>query len=118
MVDIGAKRTLGEGRQALAQILKQQPDTQAVFCSSDLLALGVVAEAQARGLRIPEQLSVVGFGDAPYVADMVPSLTTVSVNGAQVGAQAARQLIQRAEGGEVLARVTDVGFAIVERDTT
>lgn len=110
-------RTLHEGRNALGEVLKAQPDTQAIFCSSDLLAQGVVTEAQVRGIRIPKQLSVVGFGDAAYVADLVPSLTTVRINSSQIGAMAAEYLIKRAEGEEVDLPIVDIGFSIVERDT-
>jgi LacI family gluconate utilization system Gnt-I transcriptional repressor len=110
-------RTLHEGRMALREILKVQPDTQAIFCSSDLLAQGVVTEALVRDIRIPEQLSVVGFGDAAYVADLVPSLTTVHINSSQIGAMAAEYLIKRAEGEDVDPRIVDIGFSIVERDT-
>lgn len=59
-----------------------------------------------------------GFGDVPFVADMVPALSTVHINGADIGRMAGRCLIDRAEGREVAQRVVDVGFSIVERDTT
>jgi LacI family gluconate utilization system Gnt-I transcriptional repressor len=59
-----------------------------------------------------------GFGDVPFLADMVPALSTVRINGAEIGRRAARFLIDRAEGREVEQRVVDVGFSIVERDTT
>jgi LacI family gluconate utilization system Gnt-I transcriptional repressor len=117
VVNIGSNRTLREGRLALANILKSKPDTQAVFCSSDLLALGVLTEAQVRGIRIPEQLSVIGFGDATYVGDMVPSLTSVRVNSSKIGSLAAHYFIQRAEGAEINPLIVDIGFSIVERDT-
>ena len=115
--NVGASRTLKSGREALSRILAQAPDTDAVFCSSDLLALGVMTEAKARGLAIPEQLAVVGFGDVPFVADMSPALTSVRINSADIGQQAAQFLIARAEGREVTPRIVDVGFSIVARDS-
>jgi len=119
---VGEKSTLLSGRLALRQILARQPlsqfSTQAIFCSSDVSALGVVTEAQALGIRIPEQLAVVGFGDTPFVADMMPSLTTVRVNGAEIGSLAAQYLVQRAQGHEVTPRIVDIGFSIIERETT
>ena len=63
-------------------------------------------------------MAIVGFGDVPFLADMVPALTTVRINGADIGQQAARFLIERAQGRPVEPHVLDVGFAIVERDTT
>ena len=116
--NVGASRTLKSGREALARILSQVPDVDAIFCSSDLLAMGVLTEAMARGISVPQQLSIVGFGDVPCVADMVPALTTVHINGSDIGRKAAGFLIARAQGLPVDQRIVDVGFAIVERDST
>jgi LacI family gluconate utilization system Gnt-I transcriptional repressor len=115
--NVGASRTLKSGREALSRILAQAPDTDAIFCSSDLLALGVMTEAKARGIAIPEKMAVVGFGDVPFVADMVPALTSVRINSADIGQQAAEFLIARAEGREVDPGIVDVGFSIVARDS-
>jgi LacI family transcriptional regulator, gluconate utilization system Gnt-I transcriptional repressor len=116
--NVGNARSLKSGREALGRILSQMPGIDAVFCSSDLLAMGVINEAAARGIRIPEQLAVVGFGDVPYVADIIPALTTVHINGSDIGLQAARFLIERAEGRPVAEPLVDVGFSIIERSST
>ena len=105
------------GRDALASILKRQPGTDAVFCSSDMLALGVLTEAGARGLVVPRDLAVVGFGDLPFAADIAPSLTTVRIDGKAIGRHAARFIVQRAETETASDPVIDVGFSIVERDS-
>ena len=96
-------------------MLRQAPDTDAVFCSSDLLALGVVTEARVRGLAVPQQLAVVGFGDLDFAADVAPALSTVHIKGAEIGRQAARFIVERAEGREVAQPIVDIGFHIVER---
>lgn len=118
VVNVGASRSLQSGRNALAQLLALAPDVDAVFCSSDLLALGVLTEARVRGIAVPDQLAVLGFGDVPFAADMAPALSTVHINGVDIGRMAARHLIDRAEGREVAPRVVDVGFSIVERETS
>lgn len=118
VVNVGASRSLQSGREALGQLLAQAPDADAVFCSSDLLALGVLTEARVRGIAIPDQLAIMGFGDVPFAADMSPALSTVHINGVDIGRLAARCLIDRAEGREVAQRVVDVGFSIVERETS
>ena len=115
--NVGSSRTLKSGREALSRILLQAPETDAVFCSSDLIALGVLTEALARGIAVPQRLSIVGFGDVPYVADMVPALTTVHINGGDIGRKAADYLITRAEGRFVEHPIVDVGFSIVQRDS-
>ncbi len=118
VVNVGASRSLGSGREALGRLLAQAPDVDAVFCSSDLLALGVLTEARVRGIDVPGRLAIVGFGDVPFAADMAPALSTVRINGVDIGRLASRFLIDRAEGREVAHRVVDVGFSIVERETS
>lgn len=117
-VAVPAPTTLRRGRDALAELLDAAGDTDAIFCSSDLLALGVLTEARVRGIRVPEQLAVVGFGDLEFAADVAPALTTVHIKGAAIGRQAAQFIVDRAEGREVGERVIDIGFSIVERQST
>ncbi len=118
VVNVGDSRSLASGREAMVRILNEAPDVDAIFCSSDLLALGVMTEARAQGVAVPDRMAIIGFGDVPFLADMVPALSTVRINGADIGKQAARFLIERAEGRAVTPCVVDVGFAIVERDTS
>jgi len=115
---VKAPSNLALGRSALAELLRREPRLRAVFCSSDGLASGVLTEARARGLRVPEDLAVVGFGGADFAAYLEPSLTTVHVDGSAIGAQAARLLLARCRGEEVAQPVVDVGFSIVERRST
>lgn len=117
VVVVPAPTTLGSGRAALAGLLRDHADIDAVFCSSDLLALGVLTEAQAQGVAVPEQLAVVGFGDLAFAADLHPALTTVHINGAAIGRQAAQFIVERAEGRPVEPRVIDIGFAMVSRQS-
>jgi LacI family transcriptional regulator, gluconate utilization system Gnt-I transcriptional repressor len=117
-VVVPAPTSLRSGRAALAELITRAPDIDAVFCSSDLLALGVLTEAQARDLVVPARLAVVGFGDLEFAADLHPALTSVRINGAVIGRQAAQFIVERAEGRSVDPRVIDIGFAIVEREST
>lgn len=107
--------TLKRGRAALGELHAAHGAIDAVFCSSDLLALGVLTEARARGIAVPEQLAVVGFGDQEFAEDLEPSLTTVQIQGATIGRQAAQFIVERAQGRPVDARIVDIGFSIVER---
>ena len=116
-VVVPAPTTLRSGRGALSTLLGGGAEIDAVFCSSDLLALGVMTEALARGVQVPSQLAVVGFGDLNFAADLHPALTTVHISGAAIGRQAAQFIVDRAEGRSVAQRVIDIGYSIVDRQS-
>src|SRR5215831_2549209 len=112
---VPAPSTLGHGRAGLADLLGREPDVDAVFCSSDILALGAITEAHAQGIPVPGRVAIFGFGDFGFAADTHPALTTVRIDGTTIGRQAARFIIDRAEGRPVADRVVDIGFTIIER---
>jgi len=97
--------------------LHMAPEVDAVFCGSDLLALGVARQALALGRTVPGELAVCGFGDLEFASEMEPALTTVRVDGKRIGESAARALIARL-AGEASLPVLDVGFSLIERGTT
>ncbi|HCB03718.1 MAG TPA: hypothetical protein DEQ43_05625 [Nocardioides bacterium] len=117
-VAVPAPTTLRSGREALRALLAGEgggPD--AVFCSSDLLAMGALTEARVRGVRVPEDLAVVGFGDLEFSGDTSPSLTTVRIHGAEIGRHAARFIVERAEGRDPGPRIIDLGFSVIARES-
>jgi LacI family transcriptional regulator len=65
-----------------------------VFAANDLLALGALDALTSSGLRCPGDMSVAGFNDMPFLTRMTPPLTTVHVPQQQIGAEAARMLLQ------------------------
>lgn len=107
--------TMGAGRRAFARLLEKHPEADAVFCSSDMLALGVLIEAQVRGIPVPGRVRVFGFGDHNLAADAHPALSTVRIDGTAIGRQAARFIIDRAAGRPIPQRVVDLGFKLVAR---
>ena len=115
---VRAPTTAGSGRTGLLDLLARHPDIDAIFCSSDLLALGVMIEAQLQGIAVPGRLAVVGFGDLALARDFHPALTTVRIDGTSIGRLAARLIVDRAEGRDVTERIVDVGFSVVPRAST
>ena len=89
----------------------------ALFCSSDLAAAGVVIEAASRGIAVPGQLAVCGFGDLEIGRVMHPAVSTVSVDGAEIGRVAAQCLLLRLAGQDA-PRTVAVPFRVVERGST
>ncbi len=117
VVNVGTSRSILGGREALVSVMQHAPDVDAIFCSSDLLALGAITEAGARGIRVPQQIAIMGFGDVPFLESVIPALTTVRINGAEMGRTAATYLIARAQGQAVEQPIVDLGFSIVQRDS-
>ncbi|MFM9926357.1 LacI family DNA-binding transcriptional regulator [Variovorax sp. H27-G14] len=114
---VPAPTTLGSGRAALCELLAGPVPVDVVACSSDALAHGVITEAQARGLRVPQDVGVIGFGDLAFARDAHPSITTVRIDGTAIGRQAARFIVERAEGRPVEHKVLDLGFSLIERQS-
>jgi LacI family gluconate utilization system Gnt-I transcriptional repressor len=112
-----APGTAAGGRAGLRALLAAHPDIDAVFCSSDMVALGVLTEAHAQGIAVPDRLAVVGLGDQAFAADTYPALTTVHLDGRAMGTIAANFLIDRIAGKHIPDVVRDIGFTIVERDS-
>ncbi|MEO6016023.1 MAG: LacI family DNA-binding transcriptional regulator [Polaromonas sp.] len=112
---VSAPSSLGNGRAGFADLRTRHPGIDVVFCGSDVIAHGVVTEAQALGLAIPGDIAVMGFGDLPFAAFTHPPLTTVRIDGTSIGRQAARFILDRAENRDVGSRVRDLGFSIMKR---
>lgn len=105
------------GREACAQILDVYPDIDVLVCSSDTLAQGALMEAQARGINVPNNLAVIGFGDLDFAAANYPSISTVRVDRHRMGQLAAEQLLNRLNGEPVEQPIIDLGFEMVPRDS-
>lgn len=111
-----ARGSLQHGRALLAELIDRHGFSGGlVACSSDVLAHGVLIEAAARGLTVPGDLGVVGFGDQELAAAVEPGLTTVRVNREELGRAAAQAVLDRIAGATPDRRVIDVGFSMVRR---
>ena len=110
------------GEQAFIQLLESFPDMDAVFVANDQMALGVLREAHSRGIRVPDQLAVVGFDDIPESAYFYPSLTTLSQDLQLLGGQAVQnivEMIQARQGDHsVIARSSLIRPRLVVRESS
>jgi LacI family gluconate utilization system Gnt-I transcriptional repressor len=115
---VSAPGSLRLGREGLAGFLRDGNRAEVVFCSSDILAHGVLAEAQSRGWSIPGDLAVMGFGDLDFAAYTFPALSTVRIDRRAIGRIAADTMLARIGGQEIQDKVIDTGFEIIERAST
>jgi LacI family gluconate utilization system Gnt-I transcriptional repressor len=106
------------GSEAVSILRNRDPAIDAVFFSSDTLAIGAVQECHRRGWKIPEDLAIAGYGDTELAAELYPRLTTVRVPRYQMGRKAVEHLARRIAGERNLAPCITITFDIVERETT
>ncbi|MEF2967622.1 LacI family DNA-binding transcriptional regulator [Paenibacillus sp. M1] len=92
--------TVESGRAAMEQLLRAGERPTAVFAAGDNLALGAMMALKERGMKVPGDMSVVGFDDIEMAKYLTPSLTTVRQDTYALGNRAADMLIYTIEGGE------------------
>lgn len=81
------------GGLGVAEILQLDPAVTGIFAYNDLVAIGIIQELTALGVRVPQDIAVVGFDDVPFAEFSDPPLTTVRLNRERVGAEAVRLAI-------------------------
>jgi LacI family transcriptional regulator len=101
-LEIPGDFTERSGYEAVPRILKLHPRPTAVFAANDYMAIGVMGALSDAGLRVPEDLAVVGFDDIPMARYLNPSLTTVHVDAYRLGERAVERLLEnpRARSGQ------------------
>lgn len=116
-LEVNVPSHFGQGRLSFRGLadLPQRPDV--VVCGSDWIAQGLIVEAQAAGVRVPDQIAVTGFGNLRMAGDMRPTITSVDVDGARVARETIRVLQTIATGEDLGERHIDVGFRIIARES-
>lgn len=109
----------GEGASAMEQLLAQPEPPDAVFCYSDLLALGALRVALSRGVRVPEDIAIVGFDDIEDGRYSTPTLTTVAPDKAEIAGRAVERVIARIESADTRdPQEIRASHRLVVRETT
>ncbi|MEP2027550.1 MAG: LacI family DNA-binding transcriptional regulator [Paracoccaceae bacterium] len=92
------KYLLEHGRSAFAAIVSGKDPVSVIICGNDVLAAGAMMGARDRGIKIPEEISIVGFDDIGLASVLTPPLTTVRVPQIEMGRAAAKVLLARLSG--------------------
>jgi LacI family transcriptional regulator len=90
-----------EGGTAMHRMLEASEPPTAVFAANDIQAIGAISQCRDAGLRVPEDISIIGFDDLPIARFSAPKLTTVHVPASAMGRLAATRLLQLIEGETV-----------------
>jgi len=102
---LAGEPTEDAGARGVAALLEEHPDVTAVFAANDVMALGAMSELAARGLRVPEDVSVIGYDDTPVAASRYVGLTSIDDRSVEIG---------RGAGERLLARIADPGAPAAE----
>jgi LacI family gluconate utilization system Gnt-I transcriptional repressor len=113
-----APSSIALGARMFEQILRAQPDVDAVFFCNDDLAQGALLAALRLGVAVPGRVAVAGFNDLTGSDQMLPPLTTVRTPRAEIGTAAARMLLSLMSGEAVASPCVDLGYEVVVRAST
>ena len=110
--------TFEAGAQAVRQLLALPEQPTAIFCHNDAMAIGAIQEAKKLGLRVPQDLSIVGFDDIQFAQYCDPPLTTISQPRYEIGRQAMLMMLDLLKGNDVQAGSRLLEAKLVVRGST
>lgn len=105
------------GARALRRLVAMKPAPSALFCASDVLAIGAVQECNRLGIRIPDDIAIIGFDDLEFAGELIPALTTIRIPRYEIGRAAGKMLRDCIVGRRLAKRIIDLGFELVVRDS-
>jgi LacI family gluconate utilization system Gnt-I transcriptional repressor len=105
------------GAQALRDVRLAMPETDAIFFTSDVFAVGAILACREMGVAVPEEIGIAGFHDLEIGRVVSPALTTVHVPAMEMGRKAGEMILARLSGGRLAAR-DEMDFTILERAST
>lgn len=109
--------SVDSGRQQMEKLLKLPAKPTAVLCVNDFTAIGAIKTAIENGLKIPDDLSIVGFDDIPLAHHVIPELTTVSQQANELGRTAVKLLRQLMNKEKVKKRTSLEPQLIIRQST-
>ncbi len=117
-VSFGTAFVEDEGARACAELLDSDPSITAIVAANDRLAIGCYDALEAHGCSCPDEISIVGFNDMPFIDRLRPPLTSVRVPQREIGAVAADLLLHRLSDGSQTAQEILLEPTLVIREST
>lgn len=112
---IVSRYSLAGGYEAASRLLDRSPDITAILAMSDVMAIGALRAIHDRGLRVPEDVSLVGFDGIEQSAYCVPRLTTIRQNASRLAQRGVDILLQQTSGGEAVHEI--VPFELIRGES-
>lgn len=107
-----------EGADALVRLVNAHPDLDAGFFAGEVLAVGALFECQRRGWAVPGRIAIASYDDVDLLRHAVPSVTTLRIPRQEIGQRSAELLVRRLQGAPAEHVKVDLGFEIVQREST
>lgn len=117
IIDVQEPSNSSAGQKGFIQALEKFGSFDAVQCANDIIALGVLFECLRRGIKIPQDLAIMGFGDLEFSETAFPPLTTVRIPGEAIGRKIGELLLRRLEGVTSMQPIFDLGYELIERQS-
>ncbi|MFJ2620358.1 LacI family DNA-binding transcriptional regulator [Glutamicibacter sp. NPDC087344] len=105
------------GYHCAMELLRRSPETTAILAGNDSMAMGALAAARENNLRVPEDLSLIGYDNSPLADTQLLRLTTVDSRNHALGLHVAQQVLSRLADPERASQVVTLEPALVERGT-
>ncbi|MVT03932.1 LacI family transcriptional regulator [Enterobacter sp. 10-1] len=120
LVDIPRSENIWQAsREILTKTLVKERGLDGIFCTSDAIGTALLMESQARGIAIPEKLSILGYGDFPSSAWLSPTtLSSVNLNADAMAVCTAEMMLKMSADRSYEGEIVDVGFEIMPRGST
>ncbi|WP_226781598.1 LacI family DNA-binding transcriptional regulator [Oceaniglobus trochenteri] len=117
VVSVPNPTTMHSGGEAMNRLLDGPVRPDAVFFQAEIPALGAVMACMSRGVSMPGDVAIAGFGDLNLSALLPVPLTTVRIKAREIGERSARMVLDRLAGDEISDTVQDVGFDLMIRES-
>lgn len=114
----GEGYSTGTGYDGVFRLKPFLPRISAIVCGNDMIALGALDALAELGIQCPDEISIVGYNDMPFLDRLKPSLTTVHVPQHDMGAEAARLLLRRFEDPDAAVTTVTLPTRLVVREST
>ena len=118
LIAYAAKYTVEEGTRCCTELLARHPDITAVAAGNDMLAVGCYAALDEGTRQCPDDISVIGFNDMPFIDRLRPPLTSVRFPHYQLGTEAAQLLLERINGGGGPVKILYLAPEFIVRGST
>ena len=110
--------SMREGARAMGRLLQTLPETQAVICVSDLSAFGALTECQRRGVLVPQDIAIAGFGAYEIAGISHPTITTIDPQPRLIGAKVAELILSLRSNLKPIARRVEIDWRLQAAETT